>query len=154
MSSLRRRLNRIVLVLFGGLFLQWFVADRAIVYVVESRLRHDADTLLATIGLNATGQFECDPCSPGTVYTSEYSGHYFVIDAGGRRIHSASFGDAPPFNPPGVATESIDHVVGPHGQPLLVLTTRAEVSGHWTFSASGRSSSTTPTPMPRSSASR
>jgi signal transduction histidine kinase len=133
MSSLRRRLNRVVVVLLGGLLLQWFVADRTIVYVVESemesRLRHDADTLLATIELGATGQFECDPCSPGTVYASAYSGHYFVIDAGGRRIHSASFGDAAPFNPPGVATESIDHVVGPHGQPLLVLTTRAQVGG-------------------------
>ena len=133
MSSLRRRLNRVVLVLLGGLFLQWFVADRAIVYVVESemesRLRHDADTLLATVGLGATGEFQCDPCSPGTIYARAYSGHYFVIDAGGRRIHSASFGDAAPFNPPSVATESIDHVAGPHAQPLLVLTTRAEVSG-------------------------
>ena len=68
MSSLRRRLNRVVVVLLGGLVLQWFVADRTIVYVVEremeSRLRHDADTLLATIELGATGQFECDPCSP------------------------------------------------------------------------------------------
>jgi signal transduction histidine kinase len=134
MSSLRRRLNRIVLVLLGGLFLQWFVADRTIVYVVEremeSRLRHDADTLLATIELSTTGQFQCDPGSPGTVYASAYSGHYFVIDAGDRRVHSASFGDAPPFNPPSVATESIDHVVGPRGQPLLVLTTRADVRGH------------------------
>ena len=47
MSSLRRRLNRIVVVLLGGLVLQWFVADRTIGYVVEremeSRLRHDAD---------------------------------------------------------------------------------------------------------------
>lgn len=133
MSSLRSRLNRIVLVLVGGLFLQWLSADRAIVYVVEremeSRLRHDADTLLATIDLSSTGQFECNPCSPGTVYVSEYSGHYFVIDAGGRRIHSASFGDSPPFNPPSVATESIDHVVGPREQPLLVLTTRVDVSG-------------------------
>ena len=84
MSSLRRRLNRVVLVLLGGLFLQWFVADRTIVHVVESemesRLRHDADTLLATIELGADGQVQRDPRSPGTVYASAYSGHYFVID--------------------------------------------------------------------------
>lgn len=133
MSSLRRRLNRIVVVLLGGLVLQWFVADRTIVYVVEremeSRLRHDADTLLATIELTASGQVQGDPHTPGTVYASEYSGHYFVIDAGGQRIHSESFGDAPPFSPSGVAIESIDHVVGPQAQPLLVLTTRAEVHG-------------------------
>ena len=129
-GSLRRRLNRVVAILLGGLILQWFVADRTIVYVVEremeSRLRHDADTLLATIELT-TGQF--DPHSPGAVYGNEYSGHYFVIDAGGRRIHSASFGDAPPFNPSRVANESLDHVTGPRAQPLLVLTTHAQVNG-------------------------
>lgn len=133
MSSLRRRLNRVVVVLLGGLVLQWFVADRTIVYVVEremeSRLRHDADTLLATIELSASGQVQGDPHTAGTVYASEYSGHYFVIDAGGRRIHSESFGDAPPFSPPGVATESLDHLVGPQAQPLLVLTTRGDVRG-------------------------
>lgn len=126
MSSLRRRLNRVVVVLLGGLFVQWFVADRTVVGVVESemesRLRHDADTLLATIALSETGDIDRDPRSPGTIYESAYSGHYFVIDVGGRRIHSASFADAPPFDPPRVATESIDHVVGPHDQPLLVLT--------------------------------
>jgi signal transduction histidine kinase len=131
MSSLRRRLNRVVVVLLGGLILQWFVADRTIVYVVEremeSRLRHDADTLVATINLGPGGQVQCDPCSPGTIYGSAYSGHYFVMDAAGRRIQSASFGDARPFDPPGPATESIAHVVGPRRQPLLVLTTRAQV---------------------------
>jgi len=133
MSSLRRRLNRVVVVLLGGLFLQWFVADRTVVFVVESemesRLRHDADTLLATLELGATGQVTRDPRSPGTIYASAYSGHYFVIDVSGERIHSGSFGDTPPFDPPHVASESIDHVVGPHGQPLLVLTTRTEVDG-------------------------
>ena len=133
MSSLRHRLNRVAVVLLGGLFLQWFVADRSMVYVVESemesRLRHDADTLLATVELSAAGQIRCDPRSPGTVYSTPYSGHYYVIHADGERIHSASFAATRPFEPPSVATESIDHVEGPNAQPLLVLTTRADVSG-------------------------
>lgn len=133
MSSLRHRLNRVVVVLLAGLLLQWFVADRTIVYVVESemesRLRHDADTLLASVQLSETGQLRCDPRSPGTIYSTAYSGHYYVIDARGQRIHSASFGGTPPFEPRPVTTESIDHVVGPRGQPLLVLTTRADVNG-------------------------
>lgn len=133
MSSLRHRLNRVVVVLLAGLFLQWFIADRTIVYVVEhemeGRLRHDADTLLASVQLSATGQIRCDPRSPGTIYATEYSGHYYVIDAFGQRIHSASFGETPPFEPPPIVTESIDHVIGPRGQPLLVLTTRADVNG-------------------------
>ena len=132
MSSLRQRLNRVVVVLLAGVILQWFVADRTIVYVVESemesRLRHDADTLLASINVGTGGSLSCDPQSPGAIYATAYSGHYYVIDAGGRRIHSASFGDTPPFDPP-AATESLEHVVGPREQPLLVLTLRADVDG-------------------------
>ena len=132
MSSLRRRLNRVVAVLLAGLVLQWFVADRTLVYVVEtemeSRLRHDADTLLASIDVGAAGQIRHDPQSPGTIYSTSYSGHYYVIDVNGRRIHSPSFGATRPFDVPAVAAEVIDHVDGPHGQPLLVLTTRAHVN--------------------------
>ena len=133
MSSLRHRLNRVLLVLLGGSCLQWFVADRTIVDVVESemesRLRHDADSLLASLELGADGQVHCDPRSPGTIYANANSGHYYVIDVDGRRIHSASFGTTRPFDPHPMATDSIDHVVGPASQPLLVLTTRASVGG-------------------------
>lgn len=133
MSSLRRRLNRVVVVLLAGLLVQWFIADRTLVSVVESemetRLRHDADTLLASVDVTASGQITCDPQTPEMIYSTAYSGHYFVIDANGRRIHSASFAATPPFEPPAVTTESLDHIDGPHGQPLLVLTTREEVQG-------------------------
>ena len=133
MSSLRHRLNRVLLVLLGGSCLQWFVADRTIVDVVESemesRLRHDADSLLASLELGADGRVHCDPRSPGTIYANANSGHYYVIDVDGRRIHSASFGTTRPFDPHPMATDSIDHVVGPASQPLLVLTTRASVGG-------------------------
>jgi hypothetical protein len=94
MSSLRQRLNRVVVVLLAGVILQWFVADRTIVYVVESemesRLRHDADALLASVDVGTSGHLSCDPQAPGTIYATAYSGHYYVIDAGDRRIHSAS----------------------------------------------------------------
>jgi len=132
-SSLRHRLNRVILVLLAGLVLQWFVADRTLVYVVESemesRLRHDADTLLASVTLSAEGQLTCEAQSPGTIYSTPYSGHYYVIVANGLRMHSASFAATRPFDPPRIATESLDHVEGPRGQPLLVLTTRADVNG-------------------------
>jgi signal transduction histidine kinase len=133
MSSLRQRLNRVLLVLLGGLLLQWFVADRTIVQVVESemesRLRHDADSLLAALELGANGQVQRDPRMPGTIYARAYSGHYYVIDVDGQRLHSASFGTTRPFDPQPVATDSIDHVAGPANQPLLVLTTHANVGG-------------------------
>ena len=133
MSSLRRRLNRVLVVLLAGLVLQWFIADRTLVSVVESemetRLRHDADTLLASLDLNPAGQITCDPQTPEKIYSTAYSGHYYVIDADGERIHSASFATTRPFDPPAVTADSLDHMQGPHGQPLLVLTTRAEVQG-------------------------
>ena len=132
MSSLRRRLNRVIVVLLAGSTLQWFVADRALVYVVESemesRLRHDADTLLASVDVGAAGQIRRDPPAPGTIYSTSYSGHYYLIDVNGQRIQSASFGATRPFDPPAVDTESIVHVAGPRGQPLLVLTRRAQVN--------------------------
>ena len=133
MSSLQRRLDRVMLALLGGLLLQWFVADRAIVHLVEnemeSRLRHDADSLLASLRIGDRGQILCDPRTPGTIYARPYSGHYYVIDADGRRLSSASFGSAEPFDPRALTTDSIAHLAGPGGQPLLVLNTRTGVDG-------------------------
>jgi signal transduction histidine kinase len=133
MSSLQRRLDRVLLALLGGFLLQWFVADRAIVHLVESemesRLRHDADSLLASLEIGDNGQIRCDSRSPGTIYARPYSGHYYVIDADGRRTSSASFGNADPFDPRVLATDSMAHLAGPAGQPLLVLSTQSRVNG-------------------------
>jgi signal transduction histidine kinase len=132
-SSLRRRLHRVLLVLLGGMAVQWFLADRMIVYAgereMETRLQHDADSLFSTLVLDANGAPNFDPRSAGTIYTRAYSGHYFVMQANGRRIESPSFGDAPPFDVPADARDSLDHVAGPHGQPLLMLTTHIDVGG-------------------------
>lgn len=133
MSSLQHRLDRVLLALLGGLFLQWFVADRAIVRVaeseIESRLRHDADSLLASLEIDSDGQIHCDSQLPGTIYARQYSGHYYAIEADGRRTHSASFGSTPPFDPRALAADSLIHLAGPAGQPLLVLNIHTRVDG-------------------------
>ena len=133
MTSLRGRLSRVLFILLGGVCLQWLIADRTRVYVVESemesRLRHDADTLIATLELSDEGLPASGSGSPGTIYSRPYSGHYYTLATEGRRLQSASFGGTPPFAVPAVATDSLDHVVGPRAQPLLVLTTHATVSG-------------------------
>ena len=53
MNSLRRRLSRVLLVLLGGMLIQWFLADRMIVQVgereMETRLQHDADSLVSAM---------------------------------------------------------------------------------------------------------
>lgn len=133
MTSLRRRLGRVVLVLLGGFAAQWFVADRMIVHVGESemltRLQHDAESLAAALRLGAQGDAVVDAQRVGLIYGRPYSGHYFVVRAGGRPAASASFGDARPFDPTEVRRESVGHVDGPLGQPLLVLTRRVDVDG-------------------------
>lgn len=133
MTSLRRRLNRVLLVLAGGLAVQWFVADRMIVSVDESEmathLQHDADSLFASLDLRAGGKPPFDARRVGTVYEREYSGHYYVVAVDGQRFHSASFGAARPFELPVAETDSLEHLDGPHGQPLLVLTSSVEVDG-------------------------
>ena len=133
MTSLRRRLYRVLLVLLGGLFLQWLVADRTISYAVESemesRLRHDADALLACVEFGAAGEIRCDRQAPGTIYSTEYSGHYYVIAANGGRVRSASFGDAPTFALRTTEDDSLDYVAGPREQPLLLLTLHTSVRG-------------------------
>ena len=98
MTSLRRRLARVLLVLLGGLVTQWVLADRTIVYVVETemetRLRHDADSLLASLAIDAAGRLQVDGRLAGTIYSRPYSGHYFVIQGDNQRITSPSFAAA------------------------------------------------------------
>ena len=133
MTSLRRRLNRLVVVLLGGMALQWFLADRMIVHVTESematRLEHDLDSLLATLNVGHGGAVDFDARVAGTIYERPYSGHYFVLRVNGREFHSASFGDARPFAIPSPAQGSLDHLDGPRDQSLLALTTGFEVDG-------------------------
>ena len=132
-SSLRSRLRRVVLVLLGGFVAQWFIADRMIVHVGESemqtRLQHDADSLAAALSWGPQGALQVDSRVAGVVYGRPYSGHYFVLHDGGQRIHSASFGAAPPFEPPRVNAEAVSRADGPQGQPLLVLARPVE-AGH------------------------
>jgi signal transduction histidine kinase len=123
--SLRQRLRRVLLVLLGGLLLQWVVADRMIVHVGESematRLQHDSDSLVATFDIDAANQLVFDAERAGIIYSRPYSGHYFVIDAGAERFSSPSFAWAAPFAAATAAPETLAHVDGPRDQPLLVL---------------------------------
>jgi signal transduction histidine kinase len=132
-NSLARRLDRVLLVMLGGLLVQWFLADRMIVTAAESematRLSHDTDSLFATLDLRPDADPPFDASRAGTIYGREYSGHYFVIAIGKRRYASASFGPAPPFDPAITADEGLHYVDGPRGQPLLVLTTSFDVNG-------------------------
>ena len=131
MSSLRLRLHRVLLVLLAGFAVQWLASDRMLLWVGESemvtRLQHDADSLAAALRHDAEGGLHFDPDLAGVVYQRPYSGHYFALHAAGRRFASASFVDAQPFEPSEVSLETITHVAGPRGQPLLLLTRPVQV---------------------------
>lgn len=125
MNSLRRRLSRVLLVLLGGMLIQWFLADRMIVQVgereMETRLQHDADSLVSAMQAAAQNPFEFDTRLAGIIYASPYSGHYFVIQAGEKKLASPSFADAAPFDASILSSSRLQHFDGPAGQPLLVL---------------------------------
>ena len=128
MTSLRRRLRRVVIVLVVGLLVQWFIADRMIVYVDESematRLQHDAGALAAAIAVHADRGVSVDYSRVGQIYGQPGSGHYFVVSSGRAVLASPSFGGAPAFAVPAIASESVTRIEGPFGQPLLVLLRR------------------------------
>jgi signal transduction histidine kinase len=123
--SLRQRLRRVLLVLLGGLVLQWIIADRMIVHVGESematRLQHDSDSLIASFDIDAANRLVFDAERAGIVYTRPYSGHYFVIDAGAERFRSPSFAESRPFAAAASTPQTLAHLDGPREQPLLVL---------------------------------
>lgn len=128
MTSLRQRLRRVVIVLVVGLLSQWFIADRMIVHVDESemttRLQHDADSLAATFAVRPDRGVAVDYLRVGQIYRQRGSGHYFVVRSGTEVLASPSFGDAPAFAVPNIASESVTRIEGPFGQPLLVLLRR------------------------------
>lgn len=133
MTSLCRRLRRVLLILLGGMLIQWALADRMIVYAgereMETRLQHDADPLFSTLTIGDDGALQFNGRSAGTIYLHPYSGHYFVLQFAGNRIASPSFGDAPEFEPRASADRSLRHAAGPRDQPLLALTEERVLKG-------------------------
>jgi len=131
MTSLRRRMHRVVIVLVIGLLSQWLIADRMIVHVDESematRLQHDADSLASAITVRPDRGVSVDFSRVGQIYGRPGSGHYFVLRSARTALVSPSFGDARPFALPAAASESVTRVEGPFGQPLLVLVRRLQL---------------------------
>jgi signal transduction histidine kinase len=130
MTSLRRRLGRVFMVLAIGLPSQWFIADRMIVHVGESematRLQHDADSLASLVAVGPDRKVGIDLARVGLIYGRPGSGHYFVVRTPHSVSWSPSFGDEPPFQVSAGAAESVTRIDGPFGQPLLVLARRLQ----------------------------
>lgn len=133
MTSLRRRLGRVLMVLAVGLLSQWFIADRMIVDVGEcemaTRLQHDADSLASVFVVGPDQSVAVDPTRVGLIYGRPGSGHYFVLRTPRSSSWSPSFGDAPPFQVAAAADETVTRIDGLFGQRLLVLSRRLTLDG-------------------------
>ncbi|QKK12463.1 MAG: hypothetical protein HND59_13590 [Pseudomonadota bacterium] len=103
------------------------LASEAVRYVgedlVASRLRHDAESLLAALQANTESALEVDASRLGAIYERPYAGHYYVVallDATSQ-LRSRSLWDHPLAIPPLPPGESHRwHAAGPDGQQLLV----------------------------------
>jgi hypothetical protein len=85
--------------------LLWWLAGSAIEKFgedfVQSRLVHDADSLLSSLQLDETGELKITPGRMSAIYQKPFSGHYFVVQTANKTIYSRSLWDetlvVPPF---------------------------------------------------------
>lgn len=127
MSSLERRLNlglalSLLVISIGAWWLGHAALHRSADALVLSRLEHDAETLLANLRFNASGDPRVAERHLPPVSRRPYSGHYqWLRTPGGREWRSRSLWDfdlSPPLLPPGERNSWTQP--GPDGQELLV----------------------------------
>ena len=124
MKSLLGRLSLGLSISLVVLFiLQWWVVNTAVKGLAESyvisRLEHDADAILAIAKFSFEGAFEFDTHRYDSIYHIPFSGHYYLLEADGKRLRSRSLWDQdfPSF----VDSQEPQYLSGPEGQRLLVL---------------------------------
>jgi len=97
---------------------------------IASRLAHDGDTLLGGLTVAEDGTPSLDARRIQAIYHRPFSGHYFLIEVGGRTIRSRSLWDETLPLPQGAEGEvSLQHITGPDGQPLLLWSTSFRKQG-------------------------
>lgn len=127
MASLRGRLSwSLMLSLVLLLTLQWAVVSYALSRLVEermaARLQHEGESLLASVQYAADGELQIADGRLGLVYSRPFSGHYYLVISGERRLASRSLWDADlvvPALAPGGRQQL--QLMGPQGQTLLVV---------------------------------
>lgn len=133
MYSLQARLSAGLFLSLVLLFVaQWLVVSLSIRHLTEeyvaSSLEHNAESLLAALTFDAEGQPLLDAARTGPVYRRPFSGHYYRISVDGHVLRSRSLWDED--LDPAVDGGDRAHLVGPQGQPLLVLVNRFVKAEH------------------------
>ncbi len=127
MKSLRNQLN---FSLMGSLvvlvLVLWWVANTYITTINKnmmlSRLKHDAEAVLASLEVNDSGSITLKNLQVGHIYQRVFSGHYFTINTNHQLIRSHSLWDKNLSQAnPQIGQSLVQDVVGPNKQPLVQL---------------------------------
>ncbi len=135
MLSIQTKLaSGLLLSLIFTFFGLWFLVSHNAKYLAEdyiaSRLQHDSETLLSTVGFDENHKLIFDTSRIGLVYSQPFSGHYYIIDSEGQQLHSRSLWDYRLNHQPvssGEHSRSIQ--AGPEQQSLLVLSSGYTIQG-------------------------
>ncbi|GKT12322.1 MAG: hypothetical protein ISEC1_P1300 [Thiomicrorhabdus sp.] len=131
MKSLQSRLNLGLSVALTLLMvLLWWFSSTGLNHIgeqmVNSRMKHDGEALLASLQKDPEGQWEVKSSQIGHIYQRVFSGHYYSIEieeeTGNQILHSRSWWD---FNPEKRLARTVEntlptHMQGPNNQGLLV----------------------------------
>ncbi len=129
MASLRGRLSGGLLIsLIVILVLQWFYVSEFIGHLgegyVESRLTHDAESILSALYIDKRGVIKLAEEKIGAIYHRPFSGHYYkIFFEGYEPVRSRSLWDNDIKIPLSIVGKSVKtRVIGPQGQNLMLLT--------------------------------
>jgi len=135
-NSLQRRLQLglAVSVVILMVLLWWLLAGAIEKFgegFVQSRLEHDADSLLSALQVKESGELEITPGRMASIYQKPFSGHYFVVRATGQTLYSRSLWDET------LAVTTLSQgearqwtITGPSRQTLLVWSRGFQKQGH------------------------
>jgi len=107
------------------LLLWWLVAGAIEKFgeeFVQSRLKHDADSVLAALQVDENGVLQLTQGRMTNIYKQPFSGHYFMVLNDGKTLYSRSLWDESLAVPrlPGGEVRQWTEQGGPAGQVLLV----------------------------------
>ena len=95
--------------------------------MMETRLEHDGEALLAGLQQSADGKLSLKDPQVGHIYERVFSGHYYLISNGKQQLRSHSLWDQTlTQHQLKTGEQSTENTDGPDGQHLLQLTSRYE----------------------------
>jgi len=98
---------------------------------IQSRLKHDAESLLSSISFDGNDKLVVDVTRIGAIYQQPFSGHYYAISTDTESVRSRSLWDEK-LNQVSVNTgqQSVTSQDGPEQQSLLLISVGYKKQGH------------------------